>query len=71
MTLAVAPLFGDPILNSPYEQPMRDHVLDAVGQSLDEPPRDGRRRLEFVTPVSKPRKEEQRADRAQDRIFAT
>lgn len=68
MTAAAAPFFENPILNSPYEEPTRHHALDADGQPLNEPPREGRRRSEFITPVPKPRKKKQRADKAQGRL---
>jgi type III restriction enzyme len=48
--------FERPILNSPYEVPGRHHALDKDGQPLDEPPVEGRRRSELITPVPKPRK---------------
>lgn len=48
--------FENPILNSPYGEPTRHHPLDAEGQPLSEPPRDGRRKSELITPVPKPRK---------------
>lgn len=50
------PFFESPILNSPYEVPTRHHALDAEGQPLDQPPREGRRRSELITPVPKPKK---------------
>jgi type III restriction enzyme len=48
--------FERPILNSPYEIPRLHHALDKDGQPLDEPPVEGRRRSELITPVPKPRK---------------
>jgi type III restriction enzyme len=48
--------FERPILNSPYEVPRRHHALDKDGQPLDEPPVEGRRRSELITPVPRPRK---------------
>ena len=68
MTSAGQSFFENPILNSPYEEPTRHHALDPDGQPLNEPPRDGRRRSEFITPVPKPRKKKQRADKAQARL---
>ncbi len=56
MTQQSSPFFEQPILNSPYAEPTRHHPLDAEGQPLDEPPRDGRRKSELITPVPKPRK---------------
>ncbi len=59
------PFFDQPILNSPYEEPTRHHPLDEEGQPLNEPPRDGRRKSELITPVPKPRKKKGRnADQA-------
>jgi type III restriction enzyme len=48
--------FERPILNSPYEVPRRHHALDKDGQPLDEPPVEGRRRSELITPVPRHRK---------------
>lgn len=55
-TRPASPFFEQPILNSPYEEPSRYHPLDSEGQPLNEPPRDGRRKSELITPVPKPRK---------------
>lgn len=55
------PFFEAPILNSPYEVPTRHHALDADGQPLDQPPREGRRRSELITPVPKPKKRKGKA----------
>lgn len=52
--------FENPILNSPYGEPSRHHPLDAEGQPLSEPPRDGRRESKYITPVPKPRKKKRR-----------
>lgn len=68
MTVASPPFFETPILNSPYKEPSRHHALDAEGQPLNEPPREGRRRSEFITPVPKPRKKKQKADARQGRL---
>lgn len=65
MTEAVPPFFENPILNSPYEEPRRHHALDEEGQPIEEPPREGRRRSEFITPVPKPRKKRKRPDKNQ------
>ena len=54
-------LFERPILNSPYKEPLRHHVLDKDGQPTDEPARDGRRRSELITPVPKPKKRKRQA----------
>lgn len=53
--------FEQPILNSPYAVPSRHHALDKDGQPLDQPPIDGRRRSELITPVPKPRKQQKKA----------
>jgi len=58
---STAPFFENPILNSPYAEPTHHHALDQDGQPLNEPPRDGRRRSELITPVPKPRKKKQKA----------
>ncbi|MBP6013148.1 MAG: DEAD/DEAH box helicase family protein [Alphaproteobacteria bacterium] len=68
MTDFQPPFFETPILNSPYEEPSRHHALDAEGQPLNEPPREGRRRSEFITPVPKPRKKKQKSDARQGKL---
>lgn len=60
-----APFFERPILNSPYFEPLLHHALDEDGQPLNEPPRQGRRRSELITPVPKPRKKKRKAADAQ------
>ncbi|MBI5740556.1 MAG: restriction endonuclease [Nitrospirae bacterium] len=47
--------FEQPILNSPYEYPVRHWELDASGQPTQEII-EHRRRAEFITPIPKPRK---------------
>jgi len=59
-----ATFYEQPILNSPYEEPARHHALDQYGQPLDEPPRDGRRRSELITPVPKPKKSKRKKNDA-------
>ena len=47
--------FSKPILNSPYEEPLKHWELDDDGQ----PTREilvGRRPADFITPIPKPRK---------------
>ncbi|WP_018291668.1 BPTD_3080 family restriction endonuclease [Verrucomicrobium sp. 3C] len=61
MTTPASPFFEQPILNSPYEEPTRHHPLDAEGQPLNEPPRNGRRKSELITPVPKPRKKKRKS----------
>lgn len=53
--------FEQPILNSPYDVPTRYHPLDGDGQPLDQPPVNGRRKSELLTPVPKPRKQQKKA----------
>lgn len=48
--------FDHPILNSPYEPPTRYHALDEDGQPLEQPPINGRRPCDFITPVPKPKR---------------
>jgi type III restriction enzyme len=55
-----ANFFEQPILNSPYLVPSRYHALDKDGQPLDQPPVEGRRRSELLTPVPKPRKQQKK-----------
>jgi type III restriction enzyme len=47
--------FEKPILNSPYEYPMRHWELDKQGQPT-QTIIENRRRVEFITPIPKPRK---------------
>lgn len=56
--------FEQPILNSPYRPPSRHHALDAEGQPLNEPPREGRRRSELITPVPKARKKQRKSEQS-------
>jgi type III restriction enzyme len=58
--------FERPILNSPYDIPRLHHALDKDGQPLDEPPVEGRRRSELITPVPRPRK---RKNKPEQEIF--
>lgn len=48
------PFFERPILNSPYERPIRHWELDASGQPTQRIV-ETRRRAEFITPIPKPR----------------
>src|SRR5687768_4972479 len=57
--------FDRPILNSPYTAPTLHHALDAEGQPLDQPPVEGRRKSELLTPVPKPRKQQKKAGKDQ------
>lgn len=56
--------FDQPILNSPYEVPTRYHALDEEGQPLEQPPIDGRRPCDFVTPVPKPKRKSAKSKQA-------
>ena len=57
--------YEKPILNSPYDVPKRHHALDEDGQPTHNPPIEGRRRSELITPVPKPRKRRQKTDAKQ------
>ena len=48
--------FSQPILNSPYEYPMRHWELDKDGQPTQQII-ERRRSAEFITPIPKPRKQ--------------
>ncbi len=49
------PFFDHPILNSPYEYPLRHWELDSSGQPTQRV-LEKRRRAEFITPIPKPKK---------------
>lgn len=49
------PFFERPILNSPYERPIRHWELDTSGQPTQRIV-ESRRRAEFITPIPKPRR---------------
>lgn len=53
--------FDKPILNSPYEYPIRHWELDAQGQPTQQII-ENRRSAEFITPIPKPRKRTSTAD---------
>src|SRR5512137_1199753 len=53
--------FEQPILNSPYEYPVRHWELDASGQPTQQII-EKRRRAEFITPIPKPRKRKDAAE---------
>ena len=55
------PFFDKPILNSPYELPLRHWELDQHGQPTQKI-LENRRRAEFITPIPKPRKRAASAD---------
>jgi len=59
--------FTHPIINSPYEYPVRHWELDAAGQPTQKIV-EKRRRAEFITPIPKPRKRKQKTPQ-QDLVF--
>jgi len=59
--------FEKPILNSPYEYPLRHWELDAQGQPTQQII-EKRRRAEYITPIPKPKKRKSAAAQ-QDIIF--
>ncbi|HLA35358.1 MAG TPA: hypothetical protein VJ001_10895, partial [Rhodocyclaceae bacterium] len=50
------PFFDHPILNSPYQLPLRHWELDTAGQPTQRI-LETRRRAEFITPIPKPKKQ--------------
>lgn len=54
------PFSDHPVLNSPYERPLRHWELDEQGQPTQKIV-ETRRRASFVTPIPKPRKHKQSA----------
>ncbi|MBI5847225.1 MAG: DEAD/DEAH box helicase family protein [Nitrospirae bacterium] len=56
--------FEHPILNSPYEYPVRHWELDASGQPTQEII-ENRRLAEFITPIPKPRKRKSASEQQQ------
>jgi type III restriction enzyme len=50
------PFFDHPILNSPYNYPIRHWELDQSGQPTQKVI-EARRRAEFITPIPRPRKQ--------------
>ena len=53
--------FKSPILNSPYEYPARHWELDESGQPTTQII-EKRRRVEFITPIPKPKKRKKKAE---------
>jgi type III restriction enzyme len=53
--------FERPILNSPYEPPLRHWELDDTGQPTHEIV-ETRRRADFITPIPKPKKRKRAAE---------
>ena len=62
--------FEQPILNSPYDAPEWHHDLDADGQPTDNPPVQGRRKSELITPVPKPKKRKGKKAGQAEMVFA-
>lgn len=60
--------FDQPILNSPYEYPVRHWELDALGQPTQQI-LNKRRRAEFITPIPKPKKRKGTAADQQNLLF--
>src|SRR5579863_2725803 len=50
------PFFDHPILNSPYDNPLRHWELDKTGQPTQQAIAT-RRKAEFITPIPKPRRQ--------------
>ena len=59
--------FEKPILNSPYEYPVRHWELDEQGQPTQQII-ESRRRAEFITPIPKPKKRKGSAQQ-QEMVF--
>ena len=55
--------FEQPILNSPYAAPTRHHQLGADGRPLEQPPVEGRRPSELISPVPPSRRQGKKANR--------
>jgi len=60
--------FEKPILNSPYEYPLRHWELDKEGQPTQQII-EKRRRAEFITPIPKPRKRKSSAQQQQQQMI--
>lgn len=58
-----SPFFDHPILNSPYDYPVRHWELDSSGQPTQQVI-EKRRHAEFITPIPKPRKRKDAGDQA-------
>jgi type III restriction enzyme len=59
--------FEQPVLNSPYDYPVRYWELDSQGQPTQQII-EARRRAEFITPIPKPRKHKAKPDQS-DLVF--
>ena len=62
------PFFDHPILNSPYECPLRHWELDEQGQPTQQVI-ENRRKAEFITPIPKPKKRKGKKELQQSLIF--
>ena len=60
----VGTFYEEPILNSPYHEPILHHALDEDGQPSDGPPITRRRPSKLISPVPKPKKRRKTADPA-------
>jgi type III restriction enzyme len=58
-----SPFFDHPILNTPYDYPVRHWELDSSGQPTQQVI-EKRRHAEFITPIPKPRKRKDAGDQA-------
>ena len=59
--VATLGFFDQPILNSPYEPPTRHHALGPDGRPLEQPPVEGRRPSQLISPVPPAKKQKRRA----------
>ena len=60
--------FEQPVLNSPYEYPVRHWELDADGQPTQQII-DSRRTVEFITPIPKPRRRRRTPATQREMVF--
>lgn len=66
----VSRFFEQPILNSPYGEPRLHHALSPEGRPLEQPPVEGRRRSELISPVPPARKQSKKAKESQAEMFS-
>lgn len=62
------PFFEQPVLNSPYERPIRHWELDEAGQPTRKVV-EGRRPVRFFTPIPKPKKQRGPAEEQAPLVF--
>ena len=62
------PFFDQPILNSPYNYPVRHWELDSTGQPTQKII-DARRQAEFISPIPKPKKRRAKPSTQQELAF--